>query len=98
MKRCGSAGKSWHIALLEYLVTPLSTGIPSPAVMMGRDFEGLLPHLQHFLWDSTKEQLVNCYENQVHCGHHDLSDISIGSNITFLDHRTGEWYPAKVQS
>ena len=86
IKHCTSAGKSWHIALLEYLATPLSTGIPSPAVMMGRDFRGLLPHLQHFLPDNTKEQLVHHHENQVHSGGHDLSDISIGSNVTFLDH------------
>ena len=98
MKCCASAGKSWCIALLEYLATLLNTGIPSPAVMMGRDFRGLLPHLQHFLPDSTKEHLVHRHENQVHSGGHDLSDISIGSNVTFLDHRTGEWYPAKVQS
>ena len=95
MKHCASAGKSWCIALLEYLATLLSTGIPSPAAMMGRDFRGLLPHLQHFLPDSTKEQLVHCHKNQIHSGGHDLSDISIGSNVTFLDHRTGEWYPAK---
>ena len=98
MKCCASAGKSWRIALLEYLATPLSTGIPSPAAMMGRDFKGLLPHLQHFVPDSTKEQLVQCHENQVSTGGHDLSEISIGSNVTFLDHRMGEWYPAKVQN
>ena len=98
MKHCAGAGKSWCIALLEYLSTLLSTGIPSPAVMMGRDFRGLLPHLQHFLPDSTKEHLVHHHENQVHTGGHDLSEISIGSNVTFLDHRTGEWYPVKVQS
>ena len=98
MKHCASAGKSWCIALLEYSATLLSTGIPSPAAIMGRGFRGLLPHLQHFLPDSTKELLVHRHENQVHSGGHDLSDISIGSNVTFLDHRTGEWYPAKVQS
>ena len=27
MKYCASAGKSWRIALLEYLVTLLSTGV-----------------------------------------------------------------------
>ena len=98
MKHCASDGKSWHIALLEYLATPLSIGIPSPAAMMGRDFRGLLPHLQHFLPDSTKEQLVHHHENHVHTGGHDLSEISIGSHATFLDHRTGEWYPVKVQN
>ena len=33
MKHCASAGKFRHIALLEYLATLLSTGIPSPAAM-----------------------------------------------------------------
>ena len=98
MKHCASAGKSWCTALLEYLATPLNTGILSPAAMMGRDFRGLLPHLQHFLPDSTKEQLVHHHENQVHSSGHDLPDISLGSNVTILDHRTGEWYPVKVQS
>ena len=27
-----------------------------------------------------------------------MPDISVGSNVTFLDHRTKEWYPAKVQN
>ena len=98
MKCCASAGKPWHIALLEYLSTPLRTGLPSPAVMMGREFRGLLPQLSHFLPDSTKEQLVLWHEKQVCPGGHDLPDISVGSNVTFLDHRTKEWYPAKVQN
>ena len=62
MKCCASAGKSWHIALLEYLATLLSTGIPSQAAMMGRDFRGLLPHYKHFLPDGTKEQLFHHHE------------------------------------
>ena len=66
--------------------------------MMGREFRGLLPHLQHFLPDSTQELLVHHHENQVHPGGHDLPVIPIGSNVTFLDHRSGEWYPAKVQN
>ena len=98
MKCCVSAGKPWCIALLEYLSTPLRTGLPSPAVMMGSDFRGLLPQLSHFLPDSTKEQLVLQHEKQVHPGGHDLPDISVGSNVTFVDHRTKEWYPAKVQN
>ena len=58
MKHCPSAGKPWCIALLEYLSTPLRTGLPSPAVMMGREFRGLLPQLSYFLPDCTREQLV----------------------------------------
>ena len=46
MKHCGSANKPWCISLLEYLATPLSTGLPSPAAMMGREFRGLLPHVK----------------------------------------------------
>ena len=80
------------------MATPLSAGLPSPAAMMGREFRGLLPHLQHFLQDSTKECLVQHHENQIHPNGHDLPDIFIGSNITLLDHRTNEWYPAKVQN
>ena len=98
MKCCGSTNKPWRISLLEYLATPLSAGLPSPAAMMGREFRGLLPHLQHFLPDSTKECLVQCHENQIHPNGHNLPDISIGSTVTFLDHRTNEWYPAKVQN
>ena len=94
MKCCGGANKPWCISLLEYLATPLSTqvylGLPSPAAMMGREFRGILPHLKHFLLDSTKEQLVHCHENQVCTGGHDLSEISIGSTVTFLDHRSGD--------
>ena len=96
MKRCGSTNKPWCISLLEYLATLLSTGLPSPAAMMGRDFRGLLPHLQHFLPDSTTELLVQQHQNQVHPGGHDLPDISIGSNVTFLDHRTNEWYSSQL--
>ena len=97
-KCCGSANKPWHISLLEYLATPLSTGLPSPAPMMGRELRGLLPQLQHFLPDSTEELLVQCHKNQVCPGGHDLPVISIGSNVMFLDHRSGEWYPVKVQN
>ena len=98
MKHCGSANKPWHISLLKYLATPLSTGLPSPAAMMGREFRGLLPHLQHFLPDSTEELLVQHHKYQVHPGGHDLPVIPIGSNVMFLDHRSGGWYPAKVQN
>ena len=65
---------------------------------MGREFRGLLPQLSHFLPDSTKEQLVLQHEKQICPGGHDLPDISIGSNVTFLDHRTKEWDQAKVQN
>ena len=36
MKRCLQANTSWHIALIEYLSTPLGANIPSPSELMGR--------------------------------------------------------------
>ena len=46
MKRCLEANTSWHIALIEYLSTPLGANIPSPSQLMGRQFRGLLPFFQ----------------------------------------------------
>ena len=77
-----------HGSLLEYLATPLSTGLPSPAAIMGREFRGLLPQLQHFLPDSTEQLLVQHHKNQVDPGGHDLPVIPIGSNVMLLDHRS----------
>ena len=58
-----SIHKPDHGSTLPGMDIPLSTGIPLPAAMMGRDFRGPLPHLQHFLPDSTEELLVHCHEN-----------------------------------
>ena len=46
MKWCLAGNKSWHIALLEYLCTPLGPNIPSPSELMGRQFRGVLPLFQ----------------------------------------------------
>ena len=46
MKRCLAANTPWHIALLDYLSTPLSPNIPSPSELICRQFRGLLPFFQ----------------------------------------------------
>ena len=99
MKHCGSANKPWCISLLEYLATPLRTGLPSPASMMGREFRGLLPHLGHFLPDSTQELLVHHHEIQVHPGGHNLPIIPIGSNVTFwiIDQENGTQRKCRIE-
>ena len=38
MKHCLASNTSWRIALLEYLSTPLSSNVPSPSELMGRQF------------------------------------------------------------
>ena len=38
MKHCLANNTSWRIALLEYLSTPLSSNVPSPSELMGRQF------------------------------------------------------------
>ena len=46
MKHCLASNTLRRIALLEYLSTPLSSNIPSPSELMGRQFRGLLPFFQ----------------------------------------------------
>ena len=46
MKHCLASNTLWRIASLEYLSTPLSSNIPSPSELMGRQFRGLLPFFQ----------------------------------------------------
>ena len=56
---------SWHIALLEYLSTPLSANIPSPSELIGRQFRGLLPFFQdHSTSESIKEQVLILQEKE----------------------------------
>ena len=59
MKKYLAANTSWHIALLEYLSTPLSSNIPSPSELMGRQFRGLLQFFQDCsASESIKEQVL----------------------------------------
>ena len=59
MKRCLAANTLWYIALLEYLSTPLSSNIPSPSELMGRQFRGLLPMFQdHSASEGIKEKVL----------------------------------------
>ena len=83
MKRCLQANISWHIALIEYLSTPLGANIPSPSQLMGRQFRGLLPFFQdHSASESIKEQVLLMKEAEKERFDkmaHDLTVIPVGA-------------------
>ena len=89
MKQCLAGNKSWQIALLEYLCTPLSPNIPSPSELMGRQFRGLLPFFQDCgAPESVKEQIMLQKEKEK-CRHdtsaHDLPVIPVGATVAYLN-------------
>ena len=46
MRKCKYTNTNWRLGLLEYLCTPLSEKLTSPAELLaGRQFEGLQPTL-----------------------------------------------------
>ena len=102
MKHCLASTTSWRIALFEYLSTPLSSNIPSPSELMGRQFRGLLPFLQDCgTAESVKEQVMLQKEKgkQRHdTSAHDLLTIPIGATVTYLDMDLKTWSIGKVES
>ena len=89
MKHCLASNTSWRIALLEYLSTPLSSNLPSPSELMGRQFQGLLPYFQdHGTPESVTEQIMLQKEKEK-CRHdisaHDLPVIPIGATVAYIN-------------
>ena len=89
MKRCLAANTSWHIALLEYLSSPLGANIPSPSELIGRQFRGLLPLFQDCSTsESIKEQVLILKEKEKqrhNTSAYDLSVIPVGATVSYLN-------------
>ena len=89
IKRCLEANTSWHIALIEYLSTPLGAHIPSPSQLMGRQFRGLLPFFQdHSASESIKEQellMKEAEKQRFDKTALDLPVIPVGATVSYLN-------------
>ena len=101
MKCCLVSNTSWGIALLEYLSIPLSSHIPSPSELMGRQFRGLLLFLQdHGAAERVKEQVMLQKEKEK-CRHdtsaHDLPVIPVGATVAYINKDLKTWSIGKVE-
>ena len=96
MKKCNETKTNWRLGLLEYLCTPISEKIGSPAELLSqRQFKGLQPTLHARLRPSncvsegTTEQLIDRkLTEKVHHDRsaHDLNLVAIGSTVTYYNH------------
>ena len=106
MKKCKYTNTNWRLGLLEYLCTPLSEKLASPAELLaGRQFKGLQPTLRAKLTptssfsEQAKEQLVSKKEtekSQHGKSAHDLQIIAIGSTVMYYDHKSKSWLVGRV--
>ena len=106
MKKCKYTNTNWRLGLLEYLCTPLSEKLASPAELLaGRQFKGLQPTLHAKLTpnssfsEQAKEQLVSKKEiekSQHDKSAHDLQILAIGSTVMYYDHKSKSWLVGRV--
>ena len=93
--------KDPHLALLEYLNTPTSDALGSPAQrLMGRRTKSIIPITEELLkpqiidtqtvQHELKQKQKFYYNAHTKC----LSKLQVGDNV--LMQRTGKWRPAKV--
>ena len=106
MKKCRHTNTNWRLGLLEYLCTPFSEKLASPAELLaGRQFKGLQPTLHAKLTpnssfsEQAKEQLVSKKEiekSQHDKSAHDLQILTIGSTVMCYDHKSKYWLVGRV--
>ena len=106
MKKCKFTNINWRLGLLEYLCTPLSEKLASPAELLAdRQFKGLQPTLHAKLTpnssfsEQAKEQLVAKKEiekSQHDKSAHDLQILAIGSTVMYYDHKSKSWLVGRV--
>ena len=87
---------------MEYLSTPLSSNIPSPSELMGRQFRGLLPLFQeHGAPDTVQEQVMLKKERQK-CRYdtvaHDLPVVPVGTTVSYINKDLKAWSIGRVGS
>ena len=96
MKKCAHTKTNWRLGLLEYLCTPLSARLTSPAELLATcQYKGLQPSLHARLFtqstvaESNEEELISHKEIEK-ANHersaHDLPILPVGCIVTYFDH------------
>ena len=92
MKHYTMAKQSWHLALLEYLSTPLDNNAPSPSELNGCQFISLLPNVSKSNIKHS-DQLVDRHDAQLQQDNRDhvLPELPVGSIVGYRDHVTNKF-------
>ena len=106
MKKCVHTKTNWRLGLLEYLCTPLSDKISSPAELLATcQYKGLQPTLcarllpQSTVAESNKDELISHKEIEK-ANHdrlaHDLPIMPVGCTVTYFNHMSKAWLVGKI--
>ena len=106
MKKCARTKTNWRLGLLEYLCTPLSEKLSSPAELLATHwYKGLQPTLharllpQYTAAENNKDELISRKEIE-RANHdrsaHDLPIMPVGCTVTYFDHMSKTWLIGKI--
>ena len=106
MRKCAQTNTNWRLGLLEYLCTPLSVRLASPAELLATHrYKGLQPTLharllpQSTVVEGNKDELSSHKEIEK-ANHdrsaHDLPTVPVGCTVTYFDHVLRTWLLGKI--
>ena len=106
MKKCAHTKTNWRLGLLEYLCTPLSARLASPAELLATcQYKGLQPTLrarllpQSTVAESNKDEFISHKEIEK-ANHdrsaHDLPILPVGCIVTYFDHVSKTWLVGRI--
>ena len=106
MKKCAHTKTNWRLGLLEYLCTPLSEKLSSPAELLStHQYKGLQPTLHARLLphstmsDYNTEQLI-AWKDSEKANHDrsacDLPVLPVGCTVTYFDHVSRAWLLGRI--
>ena len=106
MNKCANTNTNWRLGLLEYLCSPLSARLASPAKLLATHrYKGLQLTLrtrlipQSTIAESNKDELSSHKEIEK-ANHersaHDLPILPVGCTVTYFDHALRAWLSGKI--
>ena len=90
MKHCTMVKKSWRLALMEYLATPLDSNTPSLFELNSHKFNSLLPNISN---SKHSDVLVKHQDAQLQhdTRGHTLPVLPVGSKVGYRNHVTNKF-------
>ena len=103
MHKCTPTKTKWRLGLLEYLCTPLSARIGSPAELLATHrYKGLQPILHAWLLpqstvaESNKDELISHKEIEKTSHNKSAYDLPVGCAVTYFDHMSKVWLIGRI--